>query len=56
MNWTFYDVLEPKKAIKLKKSFDQHFYVACFETTFFQVAYQAPPPFISPPKAPYEVV
>ena len=56
MNSTFYDVLELKKAIKLKKSFDQHFYVACFETTFFQFGYQAPPLFIGPPKAPYEVV
>ena len=35
MNSTFYDVFELKKAIKFKKSFDQHFYVACFETTFF---------------------
>ena len=35
INSTFYDVLELKKAIKLKKSFDQHFNVACFETTFF---------------------
>ena len=35
MNSTFYDVLKLKKAIKFQKYFDQHCYVACFETLLF---------------------
>ena len=35
MDSTFYDVLKLKTAIKFKKYFYQHWYVACFETLFY---------------------
>ena len=42
MNSTFYDVLKLKKAIKFQKYFDEHCYVACFETLFFSPVVRPP--------------
>ena len=44
MYWNGFDFLRRRLKQRLKKYFYQHWYVACFETPFFQLRATPPPP------------